>query len=74
MVPAKTLIPIPSPDPAFIPLMVSGLTASIALEQVGDLKSGEVVMVTGALLCAAERWMATRWATCGVVAAGSMGA
>ena len=28
--------------------MVSGLTASIALEQVGELKSGEVVLVTGA--------------------------
>lgn len=48
VVPAKKVIPLPAVDPSFIPLMVSGLTASIALEQVGHLGSGETVMVTGA--------------------------
>ena len=40
-------MPLPSADPAFIPLMVSGLTASISLEQVGQMTSGETVLVTG---------------------------
>jgi NADPH-dependent curcumin reductase CurA len=34
----KPLVPLPSADPVFLPLLVSGLTASIALEQVGELK------------------------------------
>ena len=47
VVTARRLIPLPHPDPAFIPLMVSGLTASIALEQVGELGTGQTVLVTG---------------------------
>jgi len=39
---------IPSLSPKFLPLMASGLTASISLEQVGQMKSGETVLVTAA--------------------------
>lgn len=45
----------PSPDARFLPLLVSGLTASIALEQTGEMKQvgvngakSEVVLVTAA--------------------------
>jgi len=41
-------LPVPSADPKFLPLLVSGLTASIALEQIGELKGGETVLVTAA--------------------------
>ena len=46
--PDKFSIPLPSHDPSMIPLMTSGLTASIALEEVGQLKAGETLIVTGA--------------------------
>jgi len=39
---------LPSLSPKFLPLMVSGLTASISLDQVGQMKSGETVLVTAA--------------------------
>jgi len=45
---AKTLIKVPATVPEMIPILVGGLTASIALEQVGEIKSGETVLVTAA--------------------------
>jgi len=48
IVSAKAIIPVPSCDPAVLSLLVSGLTASIALEQLGNLKKGKVVLVTAA--------------------------
>lgn len=48
LVPAKRAIPIPKPDPCYVPLMISGMTASIALEKVGQLQEGEKVLVTAA--------------------------
>jgi len=41
-------IPVPEPSPEALSIMVSGLTASIALEEVGALGHGETVMVTAA--------------------------
>ncbi len=37
-----------TPSPEALSIMVSGLTASIALQEVGNLKSGETVLVTAA--------------------------
>ena len=48
LVPVKTAIPVPKCDPHYIPLMVSGLTASIALDKVGEIQEGEKVLVTAA--------------------------
>lgn len=45
---AKSLIPLPRLLPEFLALPVSGLTASIALEEVGQIKAGETVLVTAA--------------------------
>ena len=52
---AKSLLPVPSTDAHFLPLLVSGLTASIALEQTGEMKVAgvngakkETVLVTAA--------------------------
>lgn len=45
---AATLLPLPTLHPAFLPLVVSGLTASIALRRVGELRAGETVLVTAA--------------------------
>uniref|UniRef100_A0A0B7BMB1 15-oxoprostaglandin 13-reductase n=2 Tax=Arion vulgaris TaxID=1028688 RepID=A0A0B7BMB1_9EUPU len=45
---AATTIPVPTCDPAFLSLMVSGLTASVALEKEADLKPGQTVLVTAA--------------------------
>lgn len=52
---AKQVLPMPSPDASFITLLVSGLTASIALEVTGELKQvgvngqkQETVLVTAA--------------------------
>ncbi|KAE8680013.1 ARP protein (REF) isoform 2 [Hibiscus syriacus] len=45
---SKHILPIPRPDPEVIALLTSGLTASIALEKVGQMKSGQVVLVTAA--------------------------
>jgi len=46
--PAAAVIPVPSPDPGYLTLLVSGLTASIALEEVGALATNETVLVTAA--------------------------
>ncbi len=48
ILPSKFAIPLPKIDPGFVPLMVSGLTASISLDTFGELKSGENVLVTAA--------------------------
>lgn len=44
----RMLFPIPSAEPEMLPLLVSGLTASIALEQMGRIEAGETVLVTAA--------------------------
>ena len=41
-------VKVPSPDPSFLPLLVSGLTASLALECVGNISSNQTVLVTAA--------------------------
>lgn len=48
ILPSKHAIPLPKIDPHFIPLIISGLTASISLDSFGELKSGENVLVTAA--------------------------
>lgn len=48
LIPAKIAIPVPSLDPHFLTFLVSGLTASIALEKVGEIRKGEKVLVTAA--------------------------
>ena len=48
VVPSKHIIPIPKLMAEYVPLMVSGLTASLSLEKLGDLKKGENVLVTAA--------------------------
>lgn len=48
LVPAKHLVPIPALDARYLPLLVSGLTASVALSEVGQMRSGETVLVTAA--------------------------
>ena len=45
---SSVLLPLPSLDPSYLPLVVSGLTASIGLKRVGEIKSGDVVLVTAA--------------------------
>ncbi|MEM6785448.1 MAG: quinone oxidoreductase family protein [Bacteroidota bacterium] len=48
VVKAKLAIPVPAATPEVLSILVSGLTASIALETQGDLKAGETVLVTAA--------------------------
>lgn len=48
VVPAKLAIPVPEASPEILSLLVSGLTASIALETQGALSEGETVLVTAA--------------------------
>jgi len=48
IVPAEQAVPVPSTDPALLSIVLSGLTASISLEQMGNLKAGENVLVTAA--------------------------
>ena len=49
---ARHAFPVPTKDPGYLPLLVSGMTASIALEEVGrirpDKKPAESVLVTAA--------------------------
>jgi len=45
---ASNAIQVPQPSPEALSIMVSGLTASIALEEVGDLAHDETVLVTAA--------------------------
>ncbi len=49
VLPANRIMSIPSPSPKLLPLLGSGLTASIALEQVAELKTKQTVLVTGIL-------------------------
>ncbi|XP_013778328.1 prostaglandin reductase 3-like [Limulus polyphemus] len=44
----REVIPIPELKPEYVGLLVSGLTASIGLDKVGDLKAGEKVIITAA--------------------------
>jgi len=44
----KHVFPVPKLDPAYIPLIVSGLTASLSLEKIGQIRTGMTVMVTAA--------------------------
>lgn len=48
VIPEKIALPVPAVKPEFVSLLVSGLTASIALDKVGEIKSGETVLVTAA--------------------------
>ncbi|KAK9812689.1 hypothetical protein WJX72_002127 [[Myrmecia] bisecta] len=48
IVPVKAALPVPACTPEIVALLTSGLTASIALEQVGRMRSGETVLVTAA--------------------------
>nr|KJB79297.1 hypothetical protein B456_013G042800 [Gossypium raimondii] len=45
---SKHILPIGRPDPEVVAMLTSGLTASIALEKVGQMESGQVVLVTAA--------------------------
>lgn len=49
---SRHAFPVPTKDPGFLPLLLSGMTASIALEEVGrirpDKKTPETVLVTAA--------------------------
>ncbi|KAG7379999.1 Prostaglandin reductase 3 [Phytophthora pseudosyringae] len=42
------VVKVPAPTPDALPLIVSGSSASIALEQVGEMKANETVLVTAA--------------------------
>lgn len=44
----RSVFPIANGHANMLPLLVSGLTASIALEKVGEVKKGDVVLVTAA--------------------------
>lgn len=46
--PSKVCIPLPDVRPEYIPLLISGLTASIALEETGRIAAGEKVVITAA--------------------------
>ncbi|KAF4076757.1 hypothetical protein AMELA_G00218770 [Ameiurus melas] len=48
LVPAKNVIPLKESQPEALALLVSGATASIALQRLGELKQGETVLVTAA--------------------------
>ena len=48
VLPAKLAVPVPEASPEALSILVSGLTASIALEQVGEIREGETVLVTAA--------------------------
>jgi NADPH-dependent curcumin reductase CurA len=46
--PAETAIPVPDVDPAVLALIPSGVSALVALEQVGNMGAGETVVITAA--------------------------
>ena len=54
---ARHALPMARLDPALIPLMVSGLTASISLERMADMKAGEKVplLCLPCLVCICSR-------------------
>ncbi|KAL9955115.1 hypothetical protein ACROYT_G036401 [Oculina patagonica] len=47
-IPSNRAFPLPKMDPAYVSLLVSGLTAGIALHKIGEMKSKETVLVTAA--------------------------
>ncbi|CAH1796743.1 unnamed protein product [Owenia fusiformis] len=44
----RHVFPVPATNPEFVTLLVSGLTAAISLDKVGEIKKGETVLVTAA--------------------------
>ncbi|XP_065068706.1 prostaglandin reductase-3-like [Rhopilema esculentum] len=46
--PAKVALPLPAEKPAYVPLLISGLTAAIAFDKLGELKPKETVLITAA--------------------------
>ncbi|KAI0237941.1 Prostaglandin reductase-3 [Lamellibrachia satsuma] len=48
VVPEAFVMPLPAVKAEFLPLIVSGMTAAIALDKVGDIQEGETVLVTAA--------------------------
>ncbi|VVB00619.1 unnamed protein product [Arabis nemorensis] len=48
IVSSKHVLTVPRPDPEVVAMLTSGLTALIALEKAGQMKSGETVLVTAA--------------------------
>lgn len=48
VVPAATALKVPAAEPSVLPLLVQGISGSIAIEEIGELKSGETVLVTAA--------------------------
>uniref|UniRef100_UPI00398EB66F prostaglandin reductase-3-like n=1 Tax=Pristiophorus japonicus TaxID=55135 RepID=UPI00398EB66F len=48
IVPTKTAIPVPSIKPQFLTLLLSGTTACISLQELGELTEGQKVLVTAA--------------------------
>eukprot|EP01091_Cochliopodium_minus_P011100 TRINITY_DN3085_c0_g1_i1.p1 TRINITY_DN3085_c0_g1~~TRINITY_DN3085_c0_g1_i1.p1 ORF type:complete len:353 (+),score=109.25 TRINITY_DN3085_c0_g1_i1:2-1060(+) len=48
VVPAKIVIPIPEEKREFLPLLTSGLTASISLSEIGEIKKGQTILITAA--------------------------
>uniref|UniRef100_A0A131Y4X3 15-oxoprostaglandin 13-reductase n=1 Tax=Ixodes ricinus TaxID=34613 RepID=A0A131Y4X3_IXORI len=47
-IPASIVFPIPKAVPEVIPLLISGLTAAIGLDEQGRIKEGETVLITAA--------------------------
>ncbi|XP_002435001.3 prostaglandin reductase 3-like [Ixodes scapularis] len=47
-IPASEVFPIPRAVPEVIPLLISGLTAAIGLDEQGRIKGGEAVLITAA--------------------------
>ena len=45
---AKHAVPIPAATPEIMSLSIGGLTASVALEEIGEMTTGETVLVTAA--------------------------
>ncbi|KAI3788412.1 hypothetical protein L2E82_01177 [Cichorium intybus] len=48
MVPAELVFPVARPDPEVVAMLISGLTASVALEKAAQMESGKTVLVTAA--------------------------
>ncbi|EDO48723.1 predicted protein, partial [Nematostella vectensis] len=44
----KDIVPVPRTNPIFLTLPISGMTAALSLEKLGELKKGETVLVTAA--------------------------
>ncbi|KAI3525928.1 hypothetical protein L1887_05062 [Cichorium endivia] len=48
MVPAELVLRVNRPDPEVVAMLISGLTASVALEKAAQMESGKTVLVTAA--------------------------